>query len=384
MVAGLRSRREERLKQLGMALETLRKQSTNLDGLREKIAASKTTWLVADLTEPPDKRYIATPLLPEFTVLATDGSHIAVDRHRSTRCYLINIGRVMLHYGTQPDAELSSQPYLYCNDEEMVIAPPNGTGRGQLIEGTLLGIKRGVDELAELVPMVRESAPHPTIALLDGSLILWGLEAYPEFVSDILLHGGFLCHLDALRKLGRDRKLAIASYVSFPRSTDVVNVLRLALCPHETVNMDKMCPDCKTRECEAVAQVDDREIFGSLLEPGERSALFINRSKVVREHYGEHQVYFFYVKSDEEIARIEIPKWVADDKDLLDLTHALVLDQCRRGQGYPVALSEAHEQAVVTSADKENFWRLVETSLADERLPGTTSAKSQSKRTRWI
>ncbi len=47
---------------------------------------------------------------------------------------------------------------------------------------------------------------------------------------------------------------------------------------------------------------------------------------------------------------MEVPEWVARRKDLLDLTHALVLDQCRRGQGYPVALSEAHEQAVVTGS----------------------------------
>ncbi len=54
------------------------------------------------------------------------------------------------------------------------------------------------------------------------------------------------------------------------------------------------------------------------------------------------------------------------------------------GKGYPVALSEAHEQAVVTGADRENFWQLVESSLVDEHLPSLSSAKSQSKRTRWV
>jgi len=66
------------------------------------------------------------------------------------------------------------------------------------------------------------------------------------------------------------------------------------------------------------------------------------------------------------------------------LVHSLVLDQCQRGQGYPVALSEAHEKAVVTGADRENFWQLVESSLVEEHLPSPSSAKSQSKRTRWI
>ena len=76
--------------------------------------------------------------------------------------------------------------------------------------------------------------------------------------------------------------------------------------------------------------------------------------------------------------------WVALDEDLLGLCHSLVLDQCRRGQGYPVALGEAHEQAVVTGADRDNFWQLVESMMVDERLPNLSSAKSQSKRTRWL
>jgi len=75
---------------------------------------------------------------------------------------------------------------------------------------------------------------------------------------------------------------------------------------------------------------------------------------------------------------------VAANKDLLELTHSLVFDQCKRGHGYPVVLSEAHEQAVVTGADRENFWELVESTLIEEHLPGSSSGKSLSKRTRWV
>jgi len=48
-----------------------------------------------------------------------------------------------------------------------------------------------------------------------------------------------------------------------------------------------------------------------------------------------------------------LPEWAALDEELLNLTHSLVLDQCRKGQGYPVALSESHEQAVVTGVDRK-------------------------------
>jgi len=383
MVTRLKAGSKERQEHLQFALDALHNKATDLDYLKKKIALSKTTWLVAGLVDGLDQHYPPPPLPSEFTVIATDGSHIDVDRHKSTRCYLINIGTAIIHYGVHPDALLDSFPQLYFGDEDLVITPAKG--REQLIEGTLLGIKRSVEEchhLAKLAADLPQSSP--TLALLDGSLILWGLEAYPEFVTEELLDKGFLTYLEDIRKLNKDRKLALASYISFPRSTDVVNALRVALCPYEMPDCDRYCPSNRTRECDMVAGVQDRELFSDLLGYGERSALFFTQSSVVRKHYGEHQVYFFYVKLGEEIARVEIPQWVAKDESLLNLVHSLVLDQCQRGLGYPVALSEAHERAVVTTADREEFWQLVESLLVEEKMPTPTSAKSLSKRTRWV
>lgn len=384
MVARLKDAREERQKHLQNALDVVGDEAIDLDALKRKIAASKTTWLVADLVDTLASHYGAPPTPAEFTVIATDGSHIDVDRHRATRCYLINIGSAVIHYGAEPGATLDSFPSLYSGDEDLVITPSGVGAREQPIEGTLLGIKRAVEECRYLAGIAVElPAGSSSLALLDGSLILWGLEAYPEFVTEALLVNGFLRYLDDLRKLNNGKKVSLASYISFPRSTDVVNVLRVAICPHEPADCDRYCSANKERGCDAVAGVRDRELFLNLLSEGERSALFISPSKI-QKHYGYHQVYFFYLRVGDEVARVEIPRWVALNEDLLNLTHALVLDQCRRGQGYPVALSEAHEQAVVTTADRENFWQLVDSSLVEEHLPTLTSAKSQSKRTRWI
>jgi len=355
MISRLKDARQERQQRLQFALDTLRNRAIDLDDLKRKIAASKTTWLVAELVERLDRRYQAPPTPAEFTVMASDGSHIDVDRHRSTRCYLINIGSAVINYGSEPDATLASSPRLYSEDEELVITPPGG-GREQVVEGTLLGIKRGIEECRHLADLSAElPAGSASLAMLDGTLILWGLEAYPEFVTEVLLTKGFLQCLDDMQKLNSDRRLALASYISFPRSTDVVNVLRVAICPHQPPDCDRHCPPGKERDCEAVAGVRDRDLFLNLLESGERSALFISPSRIVREN-----------------------------SDLLNLTHSLVLDQCRRGHGYPVVLSEAHEQAVVTGFDRENFWELVESSMVTEHMPSLGSAKSFSKRTRWV
>jgi hypothetical protein len=384
MIAGLKNRRAEETKRLQYALTTLNSPPIDLAELKKKIKAARTTWLVAEITEGLNQRYPLPPLPPDFTVIAADGSHIDVDRHQSTRCYLINIGSVAITYGSQPDAVLSSDPRLYSDDKDLVITPPGG-GREQPVEGTILGIKRSVEECKSLAALAASLPPQSNVlALLDGTLILWGLEAYPDFVTDALLINGMLKCLDALKKLNKDRRLALASYISFPRSTDVLNVLRVAVCPNAIPDCDKQCPPEHGRDCEGLAGVRDRDIFINLLADGERSALFISPSKIVKDYYGEHKVYFFYLRVGEEIARVEIPQWTAENKALLELTHSLVYDQCQRGHGYPVTLSEAHEQAVVTGADRENFRELVESTLTGEHLPGAASGKSLSKRTRWV
>jgi hypothetical protein len=374
----------ERNEHLRKALETAHARSENLDDLKKKIAASRTTWLVADITDGLDLHFEPPELPADFSIIATDGSHIDVDRHRAARCFLINIGGVVLNYGTNPDAFLDSLPALYVSEDELVISQPE-TNREQAIEGTLLGIKRGVDECRRLADLAAEQpAGSTTVALVDGTLILWGLEGYPEFVSEKLLDEGFLDCLNRLKKLNDDKKVALASYISLPRGTDVVNTLKVALCPNNPLDTDKHCRECRTRDCNAVSGIRDRELFAGILGDGERSALFKTTSKIVEKQYGEHQIYFYYINVDEEIARVEIPEWVAKNEELLALSHSLILDQCRRGHGYPVALSEAHEQAVVTGADRENFWQLVETALADEKIQTFTSAKARSKNTRWV
>jgi hypothetical protein len=384
MITGLKDTRIERDKRLRFALDTLGSNAIDLASLKKKIKAARTTWLVADIVEGLNKRYPLPPAPPDFTIIGADGSHIDVDRHQSTRCYLINIGSAVLSYGSRPDASLSSTPRLYSDDKDLAISPPGG-GREQPVEGNILGAKRSVEECKSLAALAADLPPQSAaLAMLDGTLILWGLEPYPDFVTDALLRDGLLKCLDALKELNKDRRLALASYISFPRSTDVLNVLRVAVCPHDVPDCDKFCPPGKERDCEGLSGVRDRDLFMNLLDPGERSALFISPSKIVAEHYGEHRVFFFYLRVDDEIARVEVPQWVAENAELLNLTHSLVSDQCRRGLGYPVALSEAHEQAVVTGADRENFRELVESTLIEERLPTPSSGKSLSKRTRWV
>ena len=150
MVVRLKEGHAERQQRLDYARQIFGDEAIDLEKLKRKIAVSRTTWLVAELTDGLAGRYLAPDIPADFAVLATDGSHIDVDRHRATRCYLINIGSVALRYGSEPDALLDSAPYLYAEDKDLVLKPAGAGGREQMVEGTLLGIKRAVEECRHL------------------------------------------------------------------------------------------------------------------------------------------------------------------------------------------------------------------------------------------
>ena len=104
----------------------------------------------------------------------------------------------------------------------------------------------------------------------------------------------------------------------------------------------------------------------------------------IRDSYGEHQVYFYYLNSGNEIARVEIPQWVASNNDLLELGHSLIVEQCKKGQGYPVAISESHEQAVINGSDRQVFHNMVLEALERQGLSSYTSEKERSKSRPWL
>jgi len=122
------------------------------------------------------------------------------------------------------------------------------------------------------------------------------------------------------------------------------------------------------------------------LRPGERSARFASRSPVLR-HYGdgpEAGIEFVYLNAGAELVRLEMPAWVGADAATLDLVHAVVHDGCRRGWGYPPALAEAHEQAVIRGGDRDAFLRLVGEALNGEGRPAEVSQKQLSKNRRAV
>ena len=72
--------------------------------------------------EPLDTRIPIIPPPNSHSVFATDGSQIAPSHHEIAYCYLINVGRVMLHYGQNLHPLLDSLPEVYYRPEDLYVS----------------------------------------------------------------------------------------------------------------------------------------------------------------------------------------------------------------------------------------------------------------------
>ncbi|MEA3345840.1 MAG: DNA double-strand break repair nuclease NurA [Chloroflexota bacterium] len=354
-------------------LEEARERLGQIDGdaLRARLRTRdpRFPWLTAVPTNDTLGAAYSVPLpSPPFSVVATDGSNIPPDRHSPVRFYVLNIGRATLVYGAPSDARLESTTYLACEEEELYLNP----GEENIpIEGARLGIKMAVAELEALPEAARKVHP-PALGLLDGSLILWGLQGEERSVQAAFL-GDYLSALDKLRQAD----VLLASYISYPGGQDVANSLRVSLCQDHPSEREL---------CQFLGTVRDREIFSGLLEAGQRSDIFDSTSAIL-DRYEEHRIQFFYLNNGDEIVRLEAPQWVMGDGEKRDLVQGLVLDQCRRSGGYPSyppALQEAHEQAVISTGERRLVEEMVAQALADRGITYFRSAKESSKRRRGV
>ena len=365
-------------------LEEARRRLCNLDVemLRAKLRLRdpRFPWLTAIPTgDTMGAAYSAPPppSLP-FSVVAADGSNIPPDRHSPVRFYVLNIGRATLTYGPGAEARLEAITHLAYEKEELYLNP----GRENIpIEGARLGIKMAVAELKALAEAVREVRP-PALALVDGSLILWGLQSEERNVRAALLEE-YLSALDKFRKVG----IPLASYISYPGGQDVANSIRVSLCQSHPAQCENCVLPPEERElCQFLGTIRDRELFMGLLGPGQRSEIFESTSAIL-DQYGGHRIQFFYLNTGDEIVRLEAPQWVMRDGEKRSLIHGLVLDQCRRSgsyPSYPPALQEAHEQAVISTGERRLVEEMVAQALAAQGIVYTRSAKDSSKRRRGV
>lgn len=348
---------------------------------QNELVALRQTWsdrlyfTAAEPVEPLHQQVMLAAPPAAHTVLATDGSQIAPNHHEIAYCYLINIGRIVLHYGQNRFPLLDSVPEVFYRPEDLYLSRQWGIATEEW-----MGYRRTVSEavtLAELgQSILSDGIPYPTLALVDGSLIYWVLESLALEARDRILTP-ILAAWEQLRQAN----IPLVGYLSASRSGEALNFLRLQACPYEMPDCAKHCTKPNDRHpCQVLDPLKDTTLWAGHLQPGQRSALWRSSASIL-DGYNHHRVYFCYINVGTEIARVECPEWVANDPKLLDSALSLVIAQVQKGYGYPVALAEAHNQAVVRGGDRSRFFALLEQQMIQAGLKNVgVSYKEARKR----
>jgi hypothetical protein len=226
----------------------------------------------------------------------------------------------------------------------------------------------------------------PFVVFVDGSLIFWQLESKPPEIKKYFLNKYF----EYLNNF-YEKSIPIAGYISMPKSRELINLIKIGLCRFQTANCISCHSNFNTFPCKDVDQVLDTQIASTFLEQNYRTTIFYSSSKIV-DLYPEHlKPCFVYLDIGKEIIRLEFPIWMAQPSrkatagtaqksEHIDLICKIAIDQADKGQGYPVVLAEAHEQAVIKNFDKDFFYQLVHKKSIADKQQILFSPKSIKKR----
>ncbi|MDE2730866.1 MAG: DNA double-strand break repair nuclease NurA [Bacteroidota bacterium] len=313
--------------------------------------AREVPWLVARPMQSPAQSRPAPARPAPFTAVAADGSQIFPDPHYTLECCLVQVSRIAFQYGTgeppvmEADAQVAIREILQLR---------------QALTPRLVTAWRDQLELEGLLAAARAARrpDRPLVAIADGTLIRWMLQA----IEEQQIEEQFIARFTELLSEFRREQIPICAYTSLPNATEVTNLLRLV------------------SENEDLVGLRDRHVFAELLLPGERSALFESSSHIKKAYDPDDQVFFFYVSVEGDIGRVEVPRWVAENEVLVNLLHAFIVSECTKGNGYPMILTEAHEKAVIRAGERDLFYFMLERELAKSGVNLMESRKVQSKR----
>lgn len=347
----------------------MRRADTLSDGASASLLARwKEPKVIA--ARPVESPTVRTPLPqrpPVLTLCASDGSQLFPDRNLNLEFFVLNLSRIAFHIGTREFPVMESKTEFYDDDFAELLGLLENEDDLVLPTVELITALRQQRELETLYDLALEQrqAGRPVLALADGTLICWHLLNLRE----PLRHKFIVRYTETLAKF-RAAEIPVASYVSFPGSKEVRGTLGILLRPE------------LSESGVSLARLDDQLIFGNYLERSQRSALFASRSEDILRFYDDRDaVFFFYLHTGREIARIEFPAWAAP---FADLFHATLFDDAAKGGGYPMTLTEAHEQAALGHSDQQMIYQMIERAGNREGFPVTYSAKLLSKRTARI
>jgi len=348
---GARERKKTLEERRSKARELLNAYASELDALRSKVESAKAIDQNIRCALPIDEPLASSHPPPDSaiqaTLIAADGSQINPDRHAPIQFSLVNVGAITMRLNSGEAPKIDTESELLYGEELL----PNGI---PLSDG-MVALKRDVAERTKLDDLSK-GIKGQVVTFTDGPIELWGAkgedtQSYFDYVEK---YKGVLSRL-------QQRGVITAGYVDKPSADLVLRLLEIMMADNDQIQ--------KLREFHPVRGVSDRWLCGErenpLLPPGHRSAVFQIQSSSEKSYKGVLSIHFFYLNVGTEghpwPVRVEVPRWVLDDKTKLDLLHAVLVDQCRMmgSRPYPYLLHRAHETAVVKNEEKQQIEQLL-------------------------
>ncbi len=369
---GARERRKTMEERRKKARDLLNTYASELDLLRSKVDSAKAVdanircAYPLPLGESLASSFPVPDSVIDATLIAADGSQINPDRHSSIQFGLINVGAIIMKLNSAEAPQISTESELLYGDDLL----PNGI---PMSDG-MVALKRDLSERVKL-DKLSKGIKGQVVTLTDGPIELWGAkgddaQSYADFVQK---------YLSVLSRL-QSRGVITAGYVDKPSADLVVRLLEIATATPDEIQ--------KLRDYHPLRGVSDRWLYGErenpLLPPGHRSAVFGLQSGSEKKYTGVLSLHFFYLNAGTEghpwPVRVELPKWVADDKEKLDTLHAVLIEQCRMmgNKPYPYLLHRAHEVAVVKHEEKQQVEQLLTIELRKQNEEVDDGSHKQS------
>jgi hypothetical protein len=355
--------------------------NSELDALRSKVDAARQadsnircavplTENLASTHPVPDSVIQATLSHGEATLIAADGSQIVPNRHDPLQYYVINVGAIAMQIGS------GNTPEVVTDTELRVLDEFDDT----FFSDSQVALQRDVAERKKLLEMA-ENYSGTIIALTEGQLELWGSvdnENAREFEKSLQ------DYLNVLAQLQKKQIIA-GGYVDKPGANWFVKLLEIAGTPPEELK--------NVRKNRLLAGVTDLWLFSQILGKHERSAIFALQAKSAEKYRDALAIHFFYInvgdKKYPKIARVDVPRWVAENPSMLNVLHAVLVEQSKimGNAPFPYLLHRAHEIAIVTHREKEEIDRLLSRDILSSggelgEKSGKQSAKDLQGRTR--
>ncbi len=372
--AGVKERRQKKEQAQAKARELLLHYDSLLDELRAKVESARQAE-PATRCASPRAESIAAGIHPPaesnnpVTLIAADGSQIFPDRHAAQQYYLINVGSLVMQTNSGSAPEIFTDTGLTLLDEF----------DETFFNESQIALQRDIAERKKLLELARQHA-GTVIALTEGQLELWGA-AEPE--HDKSFQKSLLDYLSALRELKKQNVIA-AGYVDKPAANWVIRMLEVAA-----------CADLKElRKFHPLLGATDLWLFSRILKTHERSAIFALKAKSSDAYTEDLAIHFFYLNVGDErkpqIARVDVPLWVAENPQAVNDLHAALIQQCKimgNVKPFPYILHRAHEIAVVSNREKEEINRMLALAVQNNggeagEVSNKQSAKNLPGRTR--